>query len=149
MIRTRQTLLIPNGVDVLSGTYCPATGHHIAQRGVTNVLRNFGCLIDEPPTTREALGLPPTTIVFADQYIPAPVRGFWETAVDPGERVKEGQCFGRISFPEELEREPHEVLAPYDGVCIGSRAIVPTRPGDVLITYGREVTKQAIMDGTL
>ena len=88
MIRTRQILLIPNGVDVLSGTYCPATGHHIAQRGVTNVLRNFGCLIDEPPTTREALGLPPTTIVFADQYIPAPVRGFWETAVDPGERVK-------------------------------------------------------------
>ena len=61
------------------GTYCPATGHNIASRGVRNVLRHLGTLLDEPPTTRAALGLPPTNIVFADEYIPSPLRGFWET----------------------------------------------------------------------
>ena len=67
-------------------------GHNIAWRGVRNVLRHLGALLDEPPTTRAALNLPPTNIVFADEYIYSPLRGFWETAVDPGDQVRECSC---------------------------------------------------------
>lgn len=34
------------------GTYCAATGHHIATRGLRNVLRHLCILVDEPSTTR-------------------------------------------------------------------------------------------------
>ena len=32
---------------------------------------------------------------------------------------------------------------------IGSRAVVPSRPGDVLITFGRVVSEEAIMEGSI
>ena len=70
-------------------------------------------------------------------------------AVDPGDQVAEGTVLGRLHFPEELERAAVEILAPYAGYVIGSRAIVPTRPGDVLVTFGRLVSEQDIMAGTV
>jgi predicted deacylase len=104
------------------------------------------CLAAYP---REALGLPPTNIVFTSEYIFSPLRGFWETAVDPGDRAEKGTILGRLHFPEELEREPEKIVAPFDGYVVGSRAVVPARPGDVLVTYGYEVSVDAIMAGTV
>ena len=83
------------------------------------------------------------------RYIFSPLRGFWETAKDPGDRAEKGAILGRLHFPEELEREPQEILAPFDGYVVGSRAVVPARPGDVLVTYGYEVSVDAIMAGTV
>ena len=71
------------------------------------------------------------------------------TGRGPGRPGGGGHGARAAALLEELERAAVEILAPYAGYVIGSRAIVPTRPGDVLITFGRLVSEQDIMAGTV
>ena len=93
------------------GGHVLASTHRIAIDGLRNVLRHFGVLAGEVET-RESLGLEPAVIVRAtddDNYLFAPDAGHWETLVDPGDRVEQGQLVGRIHFIDRPDREPTPV----------------------------------------
>ena len=135
------------------GGVCPKQNHMLATRGVRNVLRHLGMLVDEPPTTRavrcctlyaklsalinhsteamaaQELGLPPPAVVAAadrEDYYPCNTAGFWEQAVDAGDDVVKGQLLGRVHFPTTPHLEPEEYFAHRDGYVIATRAITPT-----------------------
>ena len=69
----------------------------------------------------------------------APDAGHWETLVDPGDRVEQGQLVGRIHFIDRPDREPTLLHSPLDGVVCVVRAIAPCLPGDNVLVIGREV----------
>ena len=61
----------------------------------------------------------------------------WEQCVDAGDDVQEGQLLGRIHYPENPQQPPEEYYAHRDGYVIATRAITPTRPGDVVVVLFR------------
>ena len=94
------------------GGHVLASTHRVAIDGLRNVLRHFGVLAGEVET-RESLGLEPAVIVRAtddDNYLFAPDAGHWETLVDVGDRVEQGQLVGRIHFIDRPDREPTPVV---------------------------------------
>ena len=132
------------------GGTCPKQNHMLASRGVWNCLRHLGLLVDEPVSTRQDLGLaPPAVVAAADRqdYYPADAAGFWEQCVDAGDDVTAGQLLGRIHFPESPHLEPDEYHAHRDGYVIATRAITPTRAGDVVITLAKRTTVENLAAG--
>ena len=109
------------------GGVCPKQNHMLCFRGVQNCLRHLGLLHDEPATSREELGLPPSNVVAAadrEDYYPADSAGFWEQCVDAGDDVVAGDLLGRVHFPAEPQREPEEYFAHRDG-CAMTHAPLP------------------------
>lgn len=124
------------------GGYCSSVTHGIAERGLNNVLRHLGVLAG-PVQARKHLGLPDPIILDGRDpanYLFAPASGLWETLVDPGDPVIEGQPVGRLHFMEEPEREPVTLTAPADGVVAVVRAIVPTEQGDNVLVVGTRLS---------
>ena len=69
------------------------------------------------------------------------------TAVDPGDDVAEGQLLGRIHYPEQPHLDPELYLAHRDGYVISTRAITPTRAGDVVITLAKRTSVENLTKG--
>ena len=129
------------------GGQVTAAVHRIAQRGLANVLRHFGVLAGEP-TTRAQLGLAPPTIMRAleeDCYLFAPESGLWETFVDVGERVDEGEALGQLHFLERPDRGPELVVSKLTGVVASLRAIASTEQGDKIAVVAREITAEELL----
>ena len=123
------------------GGYCSAETHAIAERGLDNVLRHLGVLTG-PVQTRKDLGLgDPIVLDGRDpaNYLYAPASGLWETLLDPGDPVIEGQPVGRIHFMEEPEREPITLTSRSTGMVAVVRAIVPTEQGDNVLVVGTQL----------
>eukprot|EP01052_Picozoa_sp_SAG31_P024931 SAG31_NODE_2155_length_6311_cov_3.139086_1_plen_418_part_00 len=132
------------------GGVCPKGNHSICVRGVWNCLRHLGLLVDQPPMTRASLGLAPTVAVAAadrQDYVPANTAGFWEQCVDAGDDVEVGQLLGRIHYPETPHAAPEEYHAHRAGYIIATRAITPTRPGDVVVVLAKRTTPERLVVG--
>lgn len=124
------------------GGHVTAATHRIAQSGLANVLRHVGVLHGEV-TTRETPGVIGRATE-PENYLLAPESGLWETFVDVGERVREGQPVGQIHFLERPEREPEVVHARNDGIVFVVRAIATTDQGDNVAVIAREVTVEEL-----
>lgn len=124
------------------GGHVTAATHRIAQSGLANVLRHVGVLHGEV-TTRETPGVIGRA-TDPENYLLAPESGLWETFVDLGERVREGQPVGQIHFLERPEREPEVVHARNDGIVFVVRAIATTDQGDNVAVIAREVTVEEL-----
>eukprot|EP01052_Picozoa_sp_SAG31_P040324 SAG31_NODE_5811_length_2315_cov_0.907491_3_plen_231_part_00 len=131
------------------GGYIAAERHRLILRGIENCLRHLR-LLHGQATTREQLGEPPTIIQSAadpNGYLMSPRRGFWEACVDPMAAVQRGQVLGRIHSAEEPERPPAIVRSPFDGLLSASRALTPTRPGDVVCVVAKRVAMAELLQG--
>ena len=73
-------------------------------------------------------------------YLLAPESGLWETLLDPGDPVTDGQPVGRLHFIERPEREPITLTAPTEGVVVCVRALVPTEQGDNVLVVGTRLS---------
>jgi predicted deacylase len=90
--------------------------------------------------TRESLGLPPQTLLMATEsrnYLLAPVSGLFETLVDLGQDVREGDLVGRMHSLERPDAEPEPIVAQNDGVVCVVRAIATTDQGDNVVVVAR------------
>lgn len=119
----------------------------LAERGLRNMLRHFGVLAGEIET-RASLGLPEAIILRATDrrdYILAPESGIYETLVDPGDAVREGQPVGRLHFLERPDRPAEVVRAATDGVVCAIRAIASTQQGDCVAAIGHPCAIRDLM----
>ncbi len=124
------------------GGYCSAETHGIAERGLANVLRHLGVLAGRVET-RADLGRPDPVVLDGrdpGNYLLAPESGLWETLLDPGDPVTDGQPVGRLHFIERPEREPITLTAPTEGVVACVRALVPTEQGDNVLVVGTRLS---------
>jgi len=128
------------------GGHVTAAIHRLARSGLANVLRRFGVLAGEVET-RESLGLAPQTLLMAtdlDNYLLASVSGIFETLVDLGQRVHEGDVVGRVHSLERPELEPEPIAARNNGVVCAVRAIATTEQGDNIVVVAREVDRSEL-----
>ena len=118
------------------GGHVTAEIHRLAASGLANVLRHFGALEGEP-VRRES---PPTLLMATEQdnYVPAPESGLFETLVDLGDRVEQGQPVGRMHFLERVDREPETIQAKTDGIVCVVRGVAATEQGDNVVVVARE-----------
>lgn len=105
----------------------------IAETGVRNVLAHLG-MLPEAPASLEARGLPPMVLLDVagpESYYPATERGVYESSIELGDSVAEGQPLGRL-HPLDLLREPQTVFARQSGVALGRRSPGIAERGDCL-----------------
>lgn len=118
-----------------------------AERGLRNVLRHSGVL-SGPVESREALGLPPTTILAAldeEDYVFAPESGLYEALADPGAEVAAGEVVGRLHFLERPDRPAVPITTPVAGVVGAVRAINNTAQGDCVALVCQKVDVDTVM----
>jgi predicted deacylase len=118
--------------------------HRITQRGVRNVLRQFGYL-DEPVEQRPA-GKPTVWVQSLDRaaYRLAPESGLYEGLVPLGEAVVADQPVGQIHFLERPDREPVVITANAAGLLIASRAPSIVAQGDCVACIGHIVDPRTL-----
>ncbi|HEY7536763.1 MAG TPA: succinylglutamate desuccinylase/aspartoacylase family protein [Gaiellaceae bacterium] len=121
------------------GGFVSSRVHRLAEEGLRNVLRHAGVLEGEV-VTRASRGLPEAVILDGRDtrnYVYAPASGIFETLVDPGDPVDEGQPVGRIHSLEHPASEPTVIVAPLSGVTACVRAISWTEQGDNVVVFGQ------------
>lgn len=107
----------------------------ITERGVWNVLRHAGILVDRPPDQPA-----PAQVVAADQdadYIMAPASGIFEPFCEMGAWIEAGQAVGQIHLVEQPFAAPLPVAARTSGMVMSRRAFPLTRQGDCVATLVR------------
>ncbi|MEQ1829845.1 MAG: succinylglutamate desuccinylase/aspartoacylase family protein [Pirellula sp.] len=125
-----------------------ASVHRIAQSGLRNVLVNVG-LLDGRFESRASLGKPPTILVQAldrKDYLLAPESGVFETAIDLGTMVKQGDLVGSIHFLERPDREPEHIIANSDGYLITTRVPCLTQQGDCVAVIAKQVSIDEVLN---
>lgn len=123
------------------GEVIPFPVHQQSQSGLKNVLVHVGVLEGEVQT-RQELGLPPVRWVQAlnqEDYLFAPESGLFESLVDIGTEVVQGQPLAAIHFPERPSRIPEIVEATSDGIVLAHRGPTVTQQGDILICLAHDV----------
>ena len=113
----------------------------IADTGVWNLLKHFDVVHGEA-LSREARGLEPTRLLHvpdANSYVLAEEAGIYEVAADLGDRVRQGQCVGRIHFYETPWHKPAGVAAGRDGTIICRHHPGLVKPGDCLAVIGEDL----------
>jgi predicted deacylase len=119
------------------GEVVPASIHRMTQNGLHNVLVHFGIIKGEkqprPKPVRWVMALD------REDYRFAPESGMYETLVDLGTDVAEGQPVGLIHFLERPDREPVAVQAPRAGVLIASRGPSMVGQGDCVACIAQDV----------
>lgn len=123
------------GTEIGSASQFGAEMVAIAERGVKNVLRQFGVLagpLDPPAVSPQVVGA-----TELGDYIMAPVSGIFEPFFEMGDQIEAGQVIGQIHSIEEPYREPAPVTATTHGMLISRRAFPLTRQGDCVATLVR------------
>jgi predicted deacylase len=124
------------GTEMGSASQFGAEIQGIVERGVLNVLRHAGILVDRPADQPEQ----PAQLVAADQYddyIMAPVSGIFEPFYEMGAWVEAGRPVGQIHLVEQPFAAPISVPARTSGMLMSRRAFPLTRQGDCLATLVR------------
>ncbi len=132
------------GTELGGGGHVTAGIHRLAERGLRNFLRHTGALRGLVET-RASLGLPGAVILRAletDDYLLAPESGLFETLVELGQTVEQGQPVGRLHFLERPDRAPAEVTAMSSGIVCSVRAIATTQQGDCLTVIGQACRRE-------
>ena len=119
------------------GEVVPASVHRLCQRGLRNVLIHTGVLNGNLEIRKQ-----PVRWVQArdrEDYRFAPESGLFESCVDLGDAVNEGDTLGRIHFLERPDREPVMVKAHASGMLIAGRAPSIVKQGDCVACIAHDV----------
>jgi N-alpha-acetyl-L-2,4-diaminobutyrate deacetylase len=130
------------------GGRVPEPVHRLAWSGLHNVLRHVG-LLEGDVVTRASLGLPEAVIIDGrdpTNYVIAEEAGLFEGLKEPGETVSSGEPVGRLWFPDQLGRDPLEIVAPLDGIVAAVRAIPVTDAGNSVFTTGQPISKEELLE---
>jgi predicted deacylase len=114
-------------------------GH--AYEGVRNVLRHFG-MLPGPVVRVDPDRAPPPRVVQAPDlgdYVPCPIDGIWEPAVEPGMDVASGALVGRLHDFDDHASAPLEIAAHRDGVIIALHFGAVCRRGATLYVIAQDV----------
>lgn len=128
------------------GEVTNAAVHRLSQEGLHNVLIHLKVLQGEEQS-RSDLGLSPTRWIQAldaEDYIFAPESGVFESFVDVGADVSEGQPLGALYFLERPDREPTIIQANSDGIAIAHRGPTLTSQGDILFCLAHDVEPEVL-----
>jgi len=106
-------------------------GIHAGVRGIVNVLRDLEMLPASRP--RKAQGKP--VVARSAAWVRAPVSGILRVMVPLGAAVTRGDVMGVLADPFG-ERETN-VLAPHDGILIGTTNLPLANEGDALFNIAR------------
>ncbi|AEI82394.1 succinylglutamate desuccinylase/aspartoacylase (plasmid) [Cupriavidus necator N-1] len=106
----------------------------LCEDGVRRVLGRLGVI--------EAGELPPPAAVEflsvdRECYVYATAAGIFDGAVTLGSEVKQGECAGKIHFPETPLRKPESVYFSADGIVVCERALAMCEIGDCLYHLGK------------
>lgn len=87
----------------------------IAERGIRNVLKNFGIIEGAPeiPVPSRLIHTPA-----ANSFISSRTEGLFEICKNLGEIVGEGEIIARVHYLEEPERAPTPLIAERDGLIV-------------------------------
>ena len=99
----------------------------IAERGLSNILKNFGILPSAPEvqTPGRILHTPD-----GDCFVSAPANGLYEIVADLGPEVAAGQTLARIHHLEEPHRDPDILISARPGLVICRHVPGLIRRGD-------------------
>src|SRR5215831_14034099 len=91
-----------------------------AYEGVKNVLRHYGMLAGKIAKIDPARPSPPRLVEASnlEDYIPAPHTGIWESLVELGADVKEGDLVGRLHDFGDHSSDPLEIRAHRAGALL-------------------------------
>jgi predicted deacylase len=112
-----------------------------AYQGIKNVFKYYRVLPGEIERVDPARPNPPRLVsaIHLNEYIPAPITGYYEPLYAPGVPVAQGQLLGNLYDFEEIDRAPSPITAPVDGYLLMQPFRAPIRKGDTAIVIGQEV----------
>lgn len=114
-----------------------------AYEGIRNVLRHYGMLGGEIRRVAPERPNPPRLVsaIHLDEYVPAPIRGYFEPVLDVGAKVDAGDLVGRLWDFDRLDAPPIDVTAPRAGYVILESFQVPIEKGQTMLVIGQEVKR--------
>lgn len=112
-----------------------------AYEGIRNVLKHYGVLPGEIVRVDPERPNPPRLVsaIHLDEYIPAPITGYYEPLHPAGVAVEQGQHLGTMYDFEEIERAPIPIVAPRSGYLLMQPFQAPIKKGDTAIVIGQPV----------
>jgi predicted deacylase len=112
-----------------------------AYHGIKNVLRHYGMLPGAIEPVDPARGHPPRLVAATslDDYVPAPISGYFEPLHEVGAAVGAGDLVGRLYDFERVGAPPLEVRSPRDGYILLQPFAAPTSKGVTMLVIAGEV----------
>lgn len=112
-----------------------------AYEGIKNVLKHYGVLPGEILKIDPTRLTPPRLVsaIHLDEYIPAPITGYYNPLNEVGKYVEQGELLGYLYDFEEVDRAPIPMTAPRAGYLILQPFQAPIRKGETAIVIGQEV----------
>ena len=112
-----------------------------AYEGVRNVLRHYGMLPGAITRVDAARPGPPRVVQAPDlrDYVPCPIDGIWEPAVDVGGDVREGELLGRLHDFADHASAPIEITAHRAGVVVAMHFGAVCRRGATLYVIAGDI----------
>ncbi|MBM3755158.1 MAG: hypothetical protein FJW38_14390 [Acidobacteria bacterium] len=124
------------------GEIVPASVHQLCQRGLRNVLAHLGVLNGDPVTRNKPARW--VQSLDRDDYRFAPESGLYETCVDLGGEVREGDLLGRIHFIERPDRDAIEIAAHASGMLIAGRGPSIVKQGDCVAVIAHDTDPRTL-----
>lgn len=112
-------------IEVGGGRSLDKQYHQAVMDGIINALRFVGILAGDP------IRGPEPYVFQRKDIVSAPRAGFFQPAVELGERVRKGECVGSIT--PILAETTIEVTAPHDGIVLYRRREVAVGEQDSLV----------------
>jgi predicted deacylase len=114
-----------------------------AYTGIKNVLRHYRMMPGAIERVDPDRSHPPRLVaaLHLDEYIPAPISGYFEAAQEAGAPVTKGQVVGWLYDFEVVDQPPLVITAPSTGYVLLQPFQAPTRKGDTMIVIGQDVKR--------
>jgi predicted deacylase len=111
-----------------------------AYEGVRNVLRHYGMLPGPIVRVDATRATPPRLVQAPDlaDYVPCPIDGIFEPAVEPGQEVALGELVGRLHDFDDHASAAIEITAHRDGVIIALHFGAVCRRGATLYVIAQD-----------
>ncbi|MBI5880472.1 MAG: succinylglutamate desuccinylase/aspartoacylase family protein [Chloroflexi bacterium] len=111
-----------------------------AYEGIKNVMRHYGMLGGAIERIAPNRPNPPRLVsaIHLDEYVPAPISGYFEPVLDVGAPVKQGDLVGRLYDFEMVDSPPIAVTAPRDGYVMLQPFQAPVLKGNTMLVIGQE-----------
>lgn len=112
-----------------------------AYQGIKNVLHHYGMLPGSITPVDPSRGHPPRLVAATslDNYVPAPISGYFEPIHEVGAAVAAGELVGRLYDFERVTAPALEVRAPNDGYILLQPFAAPTAKGVTMLVIAQEV----------
>ena len=112
-----------------------------AYQGIKNVLHHYDMLPGSITPVDPSRGHPPRLVAATslDNYVPAPISGYFEPIHEVGAAVAAGELVGRLYDFERVTAPALEVRAPNDGYILLQPFAAPTAKGVTMLVIAQEV----------